>query len=173
MVDRISDTSILSTTGRSKDKRRGLGSANHTLFLLLTPQLANIHQRRQFHVATQDILADPVERLAQSTSYLPARGDAKDSVQFFQGKLLGLGEDDKSCRLLERTERTISRNDYLLRNHSMPHQAAYQPKAPCGWNASTSAGQVNERMKLKAQRTAVAEAMPTSRTCECQYRLMN
>ena len=64
------------------------------------------------------------------------------------------------------------------------HQAAYQPKAPCGLKAVRRCGQVNERMKLKHQLfkeksargryvldlkgkhyvVAVAQDMPTSRT---------
>ena len=53
----------------------------------------------------------------------------------------------------------------------MAHQAAYQPKAPWGVKASTSGGHENERMKLNAQRTAVAEAIPTSRTYKLLARL--
>ena len=42
--------------------------------------------------------------------------------------------------------------------------AAYQPKAPCGWKAPRSRGNVIETTKLKNQVVAVAKDMPISRT---------
>lgn len=59
----------------------------------------------------------------------------------------------------------LNRGD-LPMHHRMIHQAAYQPNAPWGRKDSTSGGQLNDKMKLKPHSTAVAEAMPTSRTCE-------
>jgi len=47
----------------------------------------------------------------------------------------------------------------------MIHHAAYQPNAPSGWKARTSRGHENDRMKLKHQVVAVAQDIPTSRTC--------
>ena len=41
--------------------------------------------------------------------------------------------------------------------------AAYHEKAPCGVNAWSSAGQVNEMIKLKPQHVAVANDIPVSR----------
>lgn len=71
-------------------------SADHTLFLPFTPELVNVHQRGQFNFAMEDVFVYPVERFPQSTTDLFSRGDAKHSIQLFQGKLLGFREDKKS-----------------------------------------------------------------------------
>lgn len=59
----------------------------------------------------------------------------------------------------------VSGKNRMTRNHKMMHQAAYHPKAPWLVNALWSEGNVNARMKLKHQVVAVAQDMPTSRTC--------
>lgn len=51
------------------------------------------------------------------------------------------------------------------KNHPTIHQPAYQAKAPCGKNVASKCGKVKERIKLKHHAVAVAQDMPTSRTC--------
>lgn len=59
----------------------------------------------------------------------------------------------------------VSGKKNKTKNHPIIHQAAYHPKAPWGLNEVKSDGQVNDRMKLKHQHVAVAQDIPTSRTC--------
>ena len=52
-----------------------------------------------------------------------------------------------------------------IKIHKIKHHAPYQPNAPCGSKALKRCGQVKDRIKLKHQVVAVAQDMPTSRTC--------
>lgn len=140
------------------------------LLVILAPaQSLDVDERLEVDIAAEDVPVEPERRLLQAVRHLLVGGDAEDAVELFQRELFGFGEEEEDW--VGRVSLAGLDDDVSLfvvedvpRHHRMAHQAAYQPKAPWGLNASTKGGQLKDRMKLKPHRTAVADAMPTSRT---------